>query len=137
MNRRMLKGFVLVFIAAMIASCEYEFIEPNLPPPPPPPDTNDTVNGDKVSFSEDIVPIWNDNNLCTSCHNTGGQSPDLTPDYAYQSLMDDDLVVDGDPDNSIIYYYLLPNAATHSRKQYDYTQAALIKMWIEEGANNN
>ncbi|MBI9033313.1 MAG: hypothetical protein JEZ03_02465 [Bacteroidales bacterium] len=135
MNRRLLKGFMVLFVALMAASCEYEFIEPNIPPPPPPIDT--TGNGDGVSFSVDIVPIWNDNDFCTSCHNTGGQKPDLTPGYAYQSLIDHDLVVAEDPDNSMIYYYLLPNAATHTRKQYDYTQADIIKRWIEEGANNN
>ena len=59
------KAFAMLFCIAIISSCEYEFVEPEAQAPPPDPE-------EKVSFSEQIVPIFNEQSCnVSSCH--GGQ----------------------------------------------------------------
>ena len=110
-----------------IASCEYEFIEPE--PPPIPTDT--------ISFSGDIVPIWEDNN-CTNCHKPNGVSQlDLTAANAYNSLTSFGLVNTVDPASSKIYTYPHPISGEHANKYSSEAEAEFILQWISQGARNN
>jgi hypothetical protein len=128
MNKLLFIGVAAAAFMMLLAtsSCQYKFIvEPAIEPPPP---------GDTISFSLDIVPIWSEQG-CTGCHSTGGQSPDLTPDNAYNSLMSTGLVSTDDPESSKIYYYPLATG-THYAK-YDTQQAADVLWWITDGAKDN
>lgn len=116
---------VLAGIALFAASCQYKFIVEPVVPPPDPTDT--------ISFSQQIVPIFSDQN-CTACHN-GGQTPDLTPDNAYNSITNTGLVDTNDPPASKIYYYPLPDESHYAK--YTSSQAALVLQWIEQGALDN
>lgn len=116
-------GFML-----MITSCQYKFkIEPVIPPPDP---------EESLSFSEDVVPIWNNENKCTQCHNTGGTAPDLTADNAYNSIINSYVDVN-DPEASIIYSKLYPDTDPHSWRKYTASEAAIILQWITQGALDN
>lgn len=124
--RKLLRNIlVLVGIVSIAASCQYKFIVEPVVPPPDPEDT--------IYFSQDIVPIW-DEQGCTGCHN-GGTSPDLRPENAYNSITSTGLVDTEDPPASKIYYYPLPDG-THY-KVYTSAQAALILVWVEQGALDN
>ena len=123
-------AFVAFFTILMIHSCQYDFIEVPQPPPPNPVDT--------VSFANEIETIFNDNSNCTACHNTGGQSPDLTTGNAYNSITTMSLVDTANPETSLIYWEPNPNNdAEHTWKKYTESQSQLVLQWINQGALNN
>lgn len=117
-------GFLLLFNA-----CQYKF---NIRPAEKPPEVTDTL-----SFSQDVLPIWNTAENCVSCHKSGGQQPDLTPEKAYAEITGMHLVDLQVPEQSIIYLYPHPDTQTHTWKKYTASEAALILQWIEQGALNN
>lgn len=131
MTYKQRKRFLLSSIAAIfftlvfLPGCEYETIEIDEPDPDVP-----------VSFSNEIVPIFNNNNNCTACHGVGATPPDLTPANAYNSIVPALVDLD-DPEASRIYAFPAPTSATHGFKKYTQTQAALVLTWIRQGAENN
>ena len=129
MNKLVLFGVVITTFMLMMASCQYKFIvEPVIPPPNP---------EDTVYFSTDVLPIWNDDNNCTSCHFPGATSPDLTPANVYIDITSKGMVNTETPDQSSIYLFPSPETTTHSWKKYSNAQAATMLQWIEQGALNN
>jgi hypothetical protein len=120
--------FVALFCISVMISCEYEFIEIAEPIPPNPEDT--------VSFANDVVPIFNTNNKCTSCHNTGGTQPDLTPANAYNSIVPALVVLDN-PESSEIYQYPHLSSSMHTWKKYTDAEAQTVLIWIQQGAPDN
>lgn len=129
MQRIFIQALTVLFIIVFAASCQYKFIVEPEPPPPEP--------GDTTSFSLEVLPIFNDNNNCTGCHNTGGTSPDLTPDNAYDELISKNLVDTDNPEESRIYSFPHPDSPGHAWKKYTNAEAATVLLWIEEGAKNN
>jgi hypothetical protein len=116
-------------LALFLASCEYEFIDS---PPEPPYNPADTVK-----FSEDILPIFNTNNYCTSCHKSGGTDPDLTEANAYNSIMSMGLVDLTTPENSKLYTFPKAGSPDHSWATYSNSQSEKVLNWIRQGAINN
>lgn len=117
----------LVFALCLViglSSCEYKFIEPDVI------DTTDTI-----SFSQQIIPIFEDNN-CDACHPSQDQ-PDLTSANAYQSIQTNQLIDLADPVSSIIYTYPSPVTAGHNWNKYSDQEASLILLWIQQGALDN
>lgn len=89
----------------------------------------------KVDFAQDIQPILKQN--CVSCHGPAKQSGGLRLDQR-SSVMKPLLrrVVAGSPENSMVYHRLIgefgqPMPPTGDLKP---EQVALLKRWIEEGA---
>lgn len=126
------KQFFLLFVLGsliFVTSCQYKFnIEPTTPPPDP---------EEKISFATDVVPIWNTNDKCTSCHKTGSTAPDLTSDNAYSEVMNGYVDIDN-PESSVIYSAPNPDTDAHSwGTSYTSGEAAIILQWIEQGALNN
>ncbi len=122
--------FILLLSMALVSSCQYDNIVKPVVPPPSPTDT--------VSFVKTIEPIFNDNSNCTSCHNTGGQAPDLSTGYAFNSIMNMGLVNLSSPATSTIYRIPnLNNSSDHTWKKYTDVQAQYILQWIKQGALNN
>lgn len=120
-------AFILMVILGFTA-CNYDFIEPevvNIDPT------------DTISFQSEIIPIFTTNDKCTSCHKTGETAPDLSEANAYNSIMNDNLVVDGDAEGSKIYYYPAPSTSDHSWEKYSEEDAQKVLVWIEQGALNN
>lgn len=82
-----------------------------------------------VSFETEIQPIFNANN-CMQCH-PSLTNPDLREGFAYSSL---------------VPTYAIPNDSEGSRllaklvdghRSVSTTDKALIKAWIDQGAQNN
>ncbi len=117
---------IALLAVLFISSCQYKW---NVEPVVPPPDPEDTI-----SFSLQVVPIFDDRG-CVGCHNTGGQAPDLTAGNAYQSITSLGLVNMKAPADSKIYYYPLPDGKHFAK--YTSAQAAVVLLWIEQGALNN
>lgn len=124
--KKLLQSLIAIFAIILLAtSCQYKaIIEPVVPPPDP----NDTVY-----FSQQIEPIWTEQN-CTSCH-PGSAQPDLTVGNSYTSITSMGLVNTTESAESKIYYYALPDGNHYAK--YTSSQAALLLLWIEQGALDN
>jgi hypothetical protein len=124
------KILLLVVVAVFFAvGCKYDWVIPEEVPDIDP-------NEDVIKFSEHILPIFTDNNNCTACHD-GSQIPDLRTDKAYNSLNSTRYINKTSPEESRIYSVPHPDTDGHSQKKYSATQAAYIKAWIQQGAENN
>lgn len=86
--------------------------------------------GEPISFSEDIIPIFNDN--CISCHD-GAISPTLTEGEAYDELFSEDLVNTEAPADSELVVKLREG---HLAGLSDFN-IQKIEVWIAQGALNN
>jgi len=102
--------------------------------------------GEKVSFAEDIMPIFR--GRCVSCHQSGGDGYeksglDLS---SYEGVMKGTkhgpMVVPKDPDSSNLMWLLDWRASPalrmpHGRKKLSTCDRNDIRAWIREGALNN
>ena len=91
-----------------------------------------------VSFSQDIIPIFNKSCNISGCHSSGGQTPNLTESNALNSLTIGNYYDKNNPENSLLYLKVsgkkgTPMPVSGVNKEY----AALILAWIKQGANNN
>lgn len=118
--------FILILFSLFIGGCKYDFVLPEVVP--------DIDQDEPISFSGQIVPIFSNGDKCTSCHKSGGTSPDLSSANAYSQLMSK-YVSKSSPETSIILTE--PGSSTHSWKGFTATEAALILAWIKEGAIKN
>ncbi|WP_372745438.1 hypothetical protein [Lutibacter sp.] len=85
-----------------------------------------------VSFASDIQTIFS---KCTSCHG-GSINPDLREGNSYNALVPT-YVTAGDADASRLYNYLPGNGHHDVSVTLSATEIALVKAWINQGANNN
>ena len=118
-------GIAFIFCMLVLYSCEYEFIEVPI-----------GDSADPVSFSEDILPVLTENNNCTVCHRSGSQKPYFTEDVAYHSIVPA-LIDTLQPDASRFYVMPNPSSPEHSFKKYSQSEAAMVLIWIQQGAKNN
>jgi hypothetical protein len=91
-----------------------------------------------VSFTGDIIPIFNKSCNGSGCHSTGGIAPDLSAGNAFLSLSAGNYTNTGTPLNSEVYLWMTgkkgsPMPLSGVNKDYN----ALILAWIKQGANNN
>ena len=93
-----------------------------------------------VSFTNDIMPIFNKSCSVPGCHNAGGKKPDLSADKAYTSLTSGNYVNLATPDQSVLYLYLtgkkspqMPLGAANNPSSIN----QLVLAWIKQGAKNN
>lgn len=91
-----------------------------------------------VSFSKDIIPIFNKSCNTSGCHSSGGQAPNLTETNALNALTVGNYFSKSAPESSIIYQKMTgkrgtPMPVSGVNKEY----AALVLAWIKQGANNN
>ncbi len=132
-NKQTMKKLIIKSICILtilyLSSCSYKFNDPENGPIINPADT--------VKFSTQITPIFSTNNNCTTCHKTGGTSPDLSATNAFAQLTSLGLIDNGNAANSKIYSYVEPNATTHSWKHYTSSEAQIVLLWLTQGAKNN
>lgn len=119
-----MKKAAFLLVCMILASCKSDIIEPVTP-----------IIPDQVSFSGNIVPIFNLSCNTTGCHAPGGKSPDLTSPVAYENLILYGLVDVDDPAGSGIYTKITAGGsmATYAKPG----DAEMILKWIEQGADNN
>ncbi len=99
----------------------------------------------EISYSRNIQPIFDQN--CVSCHPSSGNL-DLTASNSYNELVNVTasgyqgiLVVPGDSESSVLYKKIDGSNVYGSNmplgRSLSASQIALIKRWIDEGAQNN
>jgi hypothetical protein len=118
----------LVMMQAVLNACYYDQVLPVQPA------------GDvgEMSFSGDIIPIFNASCNGTSCHSQGGEAPDLTAANAYTSLTNGGYINKSNPESSTLYRWMngeesspMPLSGPNA------TYNAKVLAWIEQGALNN
>ncbi|WP_039139829.1 hypothetical protein [Flavihumibacter solisilvae] len=90
-----------------------------------------------VSFSGDLIPLFNTHCNGTGCHDeVPAHAPSLVPEKAYTSLMSGGYVNTAVPNSSTIYTVVQSGSMppTGALKPSD---AQLILDWIRNGAPNN
>jgi len=125
--------FAIVALSFLFNGCLYNFVVPEDVPVINP----DDPNAPQISFATQIVPIFTSGNNCTSCHNTGGQIPDLTAENAFSALNSTRYINSSSPEESKIYAWIQPDSDSHLQKKYTATEAVIILGWIQQGAKNN
>lgn len=115
-------GLVIIGLLAFLSGCEYDY-----PVPEPLPDV--------VSFSNNILPFFSSSCAFAGCHNTGGESPDLTAENAYSALMSTNQINLENPEESLLYTKIASGGtmAPYSTP----ANTALVLAWIKDGAQNN
>ena len=114
--------FVITVSGVGLASCTYY--------------TNDydpSEAPDGVSFTDDVIPIFEAKCNDAGCHN-GTIPPNLTRDVAYTSLMTGGYVVAEDAEGSTLYQAIDGGTMTTFASDLE---RSYIKKWIDEGALNN
>lgn len=114
---------LFIGLALSFQSCQYKWIE-----------YDEVVIPDTVSFSKDVVPLFEASCNTSVCHG-GGKDPDLRPDNAYVSLMTGGYVNVSDPPGSSLYTCLLTGGSMVNYSQPGYPD--IILGWIEQGALDN
>lgn len=101
----------------------------------PLPDIPDTQ---VISFRTDIEPLFSQNGKdCTACHNGNVANPDLRVGSAYNQLVPD-YITPGNAETSE-FYQKLPGIGHPIDAGFTLNndEIALIKGWIDRGAENN
>ena len=116
---------LLFFVLAgfILSSCEYEWIQLEKKPIP-----------ENVSFANDVIPIFNDGCNTNVCHGPGSKPPDLSPENAYNSLIDGAYVDTTTPEASIIYTTIKNGSMATFTNPGD---ESIVLAWIQQGAKNN
>ena len=101
---------------------------------------NTSVDTAKVSFGNEIIPVFEKNCALSGCHVSGGQAPDLSSADVYNSLIAGGFTNTAKPSNSTLYLWLtgkeavaMPFGATNDPSNIN----ALTLAWITQGAKNN
>lgn len=109
-------------LALTMPGCKYDH-----PVPEPLPEN--------VSFSEDVIPYFNASCNYAGCHNTGGVSPDLTPEFAYEDLLAKNQINLDNPEESILYVKIAPGGSMEPYSKP--AETAMVLAWIKDGALDN
>jgi hypothetical protein len=91
-----------------------------------------------ISFSNDIVPIFNKSCNLSGCHSSGGKIPNLTSANAFGALQVGNYTNITSPEASVIYQWMSGKKGTPMpvggvNKDYN----AIMLAWIKQGAKNN
>ncbi len=93
----------------------------------------------KISFTTDIMPIFTNNENCSSCHAPGSDVFSLaSKEDAWNSIQANNLVNIPAPESSKLYDKIIEsNPSVHDWKKYTTSEAQTVLTWITQGAKNN
>lgn len=124
-------SYILGFLLSSLSmSCYYdELFIPELP---------DIPVDQIVTYANDIQPIFIQSGKdCTACHNGSTAQPDLREGNSYNALVPD-YVVPGNAESSELFQKLPGNNhPIEAGFLLNVDEIALIKTWIDRGAENN
>ena len=117
---------LILFLSLTIySSCVYDFVEPEK-----------VVLPEVISFSDDIIPIFNNSCNTSGCHAAGFGILDLSPENAYEDLFRKGQIDVDNPANSSLYSKLVESGGTHEGRSTAAERATILE-WINKGAQNN
>ena len=87
----------------------------------------------EISFSQDVVPIFQSS--CVSCHDGVITVPNLTKEFAYESLVNGNYISVSSPSASGLITQV--NSAHPFAGALTETEIEIITKWMAEGAENN
>lgn len=124
--KKIINILLLLSVGLLFNSCYYDTLveEPIVEIPTDPGDPGYI----EISFSDDLQPVFSAN--CVQCHN-GTVDPDLSEGNSFNALVPDYVTAEN-ADNSKLYTQVLSGHGGLSN-----SDIALIKGWINQGANNN
>jgi hypothetical protein len=92
----------------------------------------------EISFSGDLIPIFNASCNTSGCHNAGGTPPVLTASEAYDNLINGGYIDLSAPESSELYRWLTGKESTPMPLTGpDPDINAKVLAWIKQGASNN
>ena len=93
----------------------------------------------QMSFSKDIIPIFEAKCNASACHGSGGKAPNLTAPQVYNALNGGSYLKPNDPDNSLLMMWLngKKSPVMPIGSGTDQEINAKIYAWIKQGALNN
>jgi hypothetical protein len=116
-----------LFYLSCITSCQYDEVVPEL-----------IISGEEVSFSNDLIPIFDASCNNASCHNTGGIPPNLIAANAYDAIINGDYINTAAPESSEFYQWVNGGRSlTMPLSGTDPQIASAVLLWIQQGAPNN
>ena len=129
MKPKLILSLAITFsLVLFIPGCYKDVISPGSDPNGPP---------QFVSFSGDLVPIFNRDCNSSGCHDAvPAHKPSLVPDKAYTSLMSGGYVNTAVPNQSKIYV-VLNTGAMPPTGALNVKEQQLVLDWIRNGAPNN
>ena len=125
--------FLILFIPTLfclssITGCYYDEVIPDV----------SIYSGEEISFSEDLVPIFDASCNSAGCHNTGGIAPDLTGANAYNAIVNGAYINSAAPTSSEFYKWVNgERSITMPLSGTDPQLASAVLLWIQQGAPNN
>jgi hypothetical protein len=127
-NKTIWIGSLLGMLMLIMNACYYDEVLPQ----------ESVGDVGEMSFSADIIPIFNASCNVSGCHNQGGQKPNLSAAGAYTSLINGGYINTTNPENSSLYKWMkgengTPMPVSGSNETYN----AKVLAWIEQGALNN
>lgn len=128
-NLRLQIIFIFVVMTILtLGSCYYDEVIP----------VSEEEITSEISFSTDIIAIFNKDCNTSGCHNNGGQKPDLSSAQAYLSLINGNYLDADKPEESVLYQWMKGNRSTPmpltgSVSEYN----AKVLAWIKQGSLNN
>lgn len=93
-----------------------------------------------VSFTNDIIPIFDSKCSMSGCHNSGGIKPDLSADKAVNALSNGGYIDVNTPENSELFLWLTGKKAAAmppGGPENPDNLNQLVLAWIKQGAQNN
>jgi len=129
--RKLCSVLLMTGLSLGMYSCYYDQEQAVTPLPEIPADQ-------PISFVNDIEPLFSSPGRdCTACHNGSVQNPDLREGNSYNALVPN-FVTPGDAEGSAFYQHVPGN---NHPFDVGFTlpvdEIALIKSWIDRGAENN
>jgi hypothetical protein len=119
-------ALLLMFFASVcLSACYEDVVSPGSDPNAPP---------QAVSFSSDLVPIFEKNCAMSGCHGANSKKPILTAENAYAELISGGYVNTAVPDNSPIYTVVKPGGSMPTLSP---SELQKLLDWIRNGAPNN
>jgi len=118
-------AILLGLIFSLAVSCKYDEVLPFNPDP-----------GVPVLFSQDIIPIFENNCNSSGCHN-GTQAPTLLSAVAYDNLISGGYINTEVPDQSKLYLWMTEALGPMPPLGTNAPNNATVLEWIKQGALNN
>ena len=126
-----MKSKIIISLASVLiiclSGCYKDIISPGQDPNGPP---------QQVSFSGDLVPLFEVNCALSGCHDGTAHNPALTADKAYSSIVNGGFVNTLIPSNSVLYGEVKSGSMPPSGA-LKASDVQKILDWIRNGAPNN